>query len=459
MTLPIPETGGGIGVSSIDALIDIMEASGIPHRVTSTYRDTTTYHGSYNAVDFAGPTPSIDSPELDRIAAFWATMGPHLLELIYAGPNAEYWKNGQRVPASVYGGVLASHHNHVHVAATLDGLILGAVIGGNPLPPSNPGTWPGGANDVDFWTDWTQIDYYEPFPVEPYTATFYGSTTQVPFKSNPGYYFIASTAEYPIMPFEYQDYHLAIELIMSNGHKYQDHTNGGFFVQQGVTHTFGNDPIILHTGQVIGRLVSAAWHDVWTTTGFLNMGGVMGSPSEIQAVSLRNQLLSNPVAQAINDTEFAPYVVREIEIDLYENPRLTKAEIQWSSNPLWTGVNGDPNGGLSAVVYKLNETLATFDGVGVSLPPRTPAMIAGGSQLFSVPISIREGLPVFGQHYDPDTGTTPFDLGWLDSNHTMAIGVALNRDIADNIPTPPGIQRTNAGVGGFGVIVGGYFGR
>ena len=160
-TYPTPATGGGIGVSSIDAIVAIMDASGIPYRVTSTYRDTSTYHGSYNAVDFAGPTPSVDSPELDAIARFWATMGPSLLELIYAGPNAEYWKNGQRVSAAYYGGVLDSHHNHVHVAATLDGLMdapsyVPLSYGGEILPPPTAtGEYPGTV--VREYTEWQTI--------------------------------------------------------------------------------------------------------------------------------------------------------------------------------------------------------------------------------------------------------------------------------------------------------------
>lgn len=120
---PGPVGVGGVGVSSINQLVAIMAASGVPHRVTSTYRSTsTTYHGSYNAADFGGPTPGVDTPDLARVAAFWATYGPGLLELIYSGPGAQYWKNGVRVASSVFAAVLDIHHNHVHTAATLDSL-------------------------------------------------------------------------------------------------------------------------------------------------------------------------------------------------------------------------------------------------------------------------------------------------------------------------------------------------
>lgn len=110
---------GGVGVSSIDAIISIMAASGIPHRVTSTYRSTSdTYHGTSNAVDFASPVPSVDSPELDRIAAFWTQFAAGMLEIIYSGPGSVYVKDGKFVaPYAV-----SIHHDHVHVAATLDGL-------------------------------------------------------------------------------------------------------------------------------------------------------------------------------------------------------------------------------------------------------------------------------------------------------------------------------------------------
>ena len=137
VSVPPPGGSGGVGVSSINQLVAIMTASGVPHRVTSTYRSTsTTYHGTYNAADFAGPQPGEDTPELARIASFWATQGPGLLELIYSGPGSQYWKNGQRVASSVFASVLDIHHNHVHVAATLDSL----KEVGTTLPANNPST-------------------------------------------------------------------------------------------------------------------------------------------------------------------------------------------------------------------------------------------------------------------------------------------------------------------------------
>lgn len=97
-----------------------MEDSGTSHRVTSTTggkHAPTSYHyregtdGIGLAVDFAGPVPSTDSPELLAIYQALAPLGRFCAELIYNGPGGGSWKLGKKVAPYVGG-----HHDHVHIA-------------------------------------------------------------------------------------------------------------------------------------------------------------------------------------------------------------------------------------------------------------------------------------------------------------------------------------------------------
>jgi len=117
-SVPAPD-----GTSTIATLIAIMQKSGLPYVVTSTYRpgDTSSYHGHYQAVDFA--MPGSDTPQLLALDQYWARYAAGLSELIYTGPGGTCVKNGVVAScAAVYGAVVAEHHNHVHVAATPDQL-------------------------------------------------------------------------------------------------------------------------------------------------------------------------------------------------------------------------------------------------------------------------------------------------------------------------------------------------
>jgi len=93
-------------------------ASGVPHRVTSTVRSKLPSRhaqqgtdGQGLAVDFAGPRPSRNSPELLAIFNAFVPVEHQLYELIYSGAGYSI-KNGKRVARYA----IADHWDHVHVA-------------------------------------------------------------------------------------------------------------------------------------------------------------------------------------------------------------------------------------------------------------------------------------------------------------------------------------------------------
>lgn len=108
-------------------IIEYLEASGVPHRVTSTWRPNAltaagnaSRHSRKLAVDFAGPRPGRDSDDLADIFRAFQPVEQALAELIYAGPQVTYnIKRGRRVRK--YAQDL--HHDHVHVAVD-PGVIL-----------------------------------------------------------------------------------------------------------------------------------------------------------------------------------------------------------------------------------------------------------------------------------------------------------------------------------------------
>lgn len=102
-----------------DSLRLFMHHSGVPHRVTSTYRPGThSYHGREGtggkglAADFAAPVPGWDTPNLKAIYEALEPLGPSCAELIYSGPGGGYWRSGARVGPYAEAG----HHDHVHIA-------------------------------------------------------------------------------------------------------------------------------------------------------------------------------------------------------------------------------------------------------------------------------------------------------------------------------------------------------
>lgn len=114
---------------SYPALINYMEATGVPFKVISTSRPGATTRGSGNtrpslhasnrAVDFAGLKPSVDSPELLAIYRAFEPVRDILQELIYSGPGGGFVRN----PIT-----RADHHNHVHT-----GLANGAYVRGRMM--------------------------------------------------------------------------------------------------------------------------------------------------------------------------------------------------------------------------------------------------------------------------------------------------------------------------------------
>ncbi len=90
--------------------------------VTSTTRGghaAGSYHYIGRAVDIAlASGPSWDSPALGKVAAELLRIVPlrFISELIWAGPNPVYIKNGRHVAPYA----AADHRNHIHLAATAD---------------------------------------------------------------------------------------------------------------------------------------------------------------------------------------------------------------------------------------------------------------------------------------------------------------------------------------------------
>jgi hypothetical protein len=116
------------------AIIDYVESSGLPYRVTSVVRHPapgekpTSYHeqegtdGDSLAVDFAGVTPGVTpttAAQMADIYRLFLLVGAQLAELIHSGSGiGEAIKNGRLVEgAAVFGPVTwPDHRDHVHVA-------------------------------------------------------------------------------------------------------------------------------------------------------------------------------------------------------------------------------------------------------------------------------------------------------------------------------------------------------
>lgn len=97
----------------IAGIVALARKSGAGANVTSSYRPGDPgHHGSGNAVDFGGYNQH-------KLASFFMSLAPALLELIHTTDKGGYYvKNGRRVSAGFYGAQVPLHRNHVHVAMT-----------------------------------------------------------------------------------------------------------------------------------------------------------------------------------------------------------------------------------------------------------------------------------------------------------------------------------------------------
>lgn len=125
----------------VQALVEYIKRTGVPHRVTATlgrYVDPGnpcdphspgSYHckpgtsGQGLAIDLAGPSVGAVHSELLPIFAAFAGVESSLAELIYSGAPYSI-KDGKRVPRYA----VAAHWNHVHVAVR-----KGTVLVPNPV--------------------------------------------------------------------------------------------------------------------------------------------------------------------------------------------------------------------------------------------------------------------------------------------------------------------------------------
>lgn len=132
----------------VQSVVQYIDHTGVPYRVTSTFRPPLSTTGSYHgypgtngvglAVDFAEPAVSHDTPGLLRIFSAFGPAESRLAEAIYY--DAPYCiKNGKRVNGfTVYGRTtMEAHRNHVHIAVPKGTFLM-------PVPGQNGGSQGGG---------------------------------------------------------------------------------------------------------------------------------------------------------------------------------------------------------------------------------------------------------------------------------------------------------------------------
>jgi hypothetical protein len=128
----------------VQALIDFVEATGLPHRVTDVstpgVHSNTSYHyadgtgGKGLAIDLAGAIPGTSKAMVEQMSALWRAfrpVAPKLAELFFQGPGIHMVvKNGAWRPGLQTLGQRTwdAHKTHVHVA----------VKRGVFLPPASP---------------------------------------------------------------------------------------------------------------------------------------------------------------------------------------------------------------------------------------------------------------------------------------------------------------------------------
>lgn len=100
--------------AEIRAIRAYMQSTGVPHRATSTWRDQPgSFHHTGQAVDFAGPKPSRNSPQLLDVYEALLALAPVAEELFYGGPGGALWRDGRRFS---HERLREQHEDHVHIA-------------------------------------------------------------------------------------------------------------------------------------------------------------------------------------------------------------------------------------------------------------------------------------------------------------------------------------------------------
>lgn len=126
--------------AEVRAILSFLAASGVPHRISSTYRLTNTRHGWPGtdgwglAVDIAGPKAGRDTPELKAVFEVFRPVRNQLRELYYSGPDAGYnVRRGEVVPvATIPDSIRRGHHDHVHVSVVKGIFLTPQVKRSNP---------------------------------------------------------------------------------------------------------------------------------------------------------------------------------------------------------------------------------------------------------------------------------------------------------------------------------------
>lgn len=155
--LPLPTTGGGVGVDSTNDIERIMAYSGLPY-VRLKPVDASVYH-PVNALDFCGPNDTL--AELHAIRDFWTPLAGSTLELTTDETAVR---------------------PYLHVAATKDSLLLqnptsivaynAQVFPGTSVRPPGQG-----------YTDWEELIY--PWQIPAHFASFFHSSGSVDAGLNP----------------------------------------------------------------------------------------------------------------------------------------------------------------------------------------------------------------------------------------------------------------------------------
>ena len=153
----------------VRAIVAFAEATGLPHRVTSTYRTNPpgrrSFHGAKGtdgdglAVDFAGVTPGVTPRTAKQMLDLWRCfrdVAPQLAELIHAGPGVtEGVLAGKLVDGlRVFGrDQWADHRDHIHVAVPR-GIFLTAGLSHPPVTMEVRPLWDPPLAVVDFLPYW-----------------------------------------------------------------------------------------------------------------------------------------------------------------------------------------------------------------------------------------------------------------------------------------------------------------